>query len=60
MYIFVRKEDNVIVGSSTNRVSEADMERQGRTVYQIDDKEFNIKLIGQKLVEYSVKENIDS
>lgn len=49
MFIFVRATDNVIVGCSVKPVNKEDMSRQGNKVYEVDDKEFNYTMIGQKL-----------
>ncbi len=49
MFIFVRKEDSVIVGCSVKPVSEKDMERQGNKVFEVDNSDFSYTMIGQKL-----------
>ena len=49
MFIFVRAVDNVIVGCSVKTVNTEDMSRQGNKVYEVDDKDFDYKIIGQKL-----------
>ena len=49
MFIFVRNSDKVIVGCSVKPVSEKDMERQGNTVYEVDNSDFSYTMIGQKL-----------
>lgn len=52
MFIFVRASDNVIVGCSVKPVNTDDMSRQGNKVYEVDDKEFDYNMIGQKLQEF--------
>lgn len=52
MFIFVRATDNVIVGCSVKAVNKDDMSRQGNKVYEVDDKDFDYKMIGQKLNEF--------
>lgn len=52
MFIFVRKEDNVIVGCSVKPVNEEDMGRHGNVVYEVDDKDFSYSMIGQKINDF--------
>lgn len=52
MFIFVRKSDSVIIGCSVKPVNEEDMSRQGNVVFEVDDSEFDYKMIGQKLQEF--------
>lgn len=56
MYIIVRAIDNVIVGSAHNPIDVKDASISGRRVYEIDDEDFDPKIIGQKITEYSVVE----
>lgn len=56
MYIIVRASDNVIVGSAHNPINVKDASVSGRRVYEIDDEDFNPKMIGQKITEYAVVE----
>lgn len=52
MFIFVRMEDNVIVGYSVKPVNIEDMTRQGNKVFEVADTEFDYTMIGQKLTEF--------
>lgn len=52
MFIFVRAEDNVIIGCSVKAVNEDDMSKQGNRVYEVDDSEFSYSMIGQKIQEF--------
>ena len=54
MYIIVRIEDNLIVGSCHNKVSEIELSKRGRRLYEIDDADFNESIIGQTLTDYEV------
>lgn len=56
MFIFVRATDNVIVGCSVKPVNKEDMSRQGNKVYEVDDTEFDYKMIGQKLQTFKTAE----
>lgn len=56
MFIFVRNSDHVIVGCSVKQVNEADMARQGNSVYEVDDSEFSYTMLGQKLKAFNVIE----
>lgn len=49
MYIIVRASDNVIVGTSDNPINIADCSRNNRLVYEIDEKDFDKSMLGQKL-----------
>lgn len=49
MYIIVRHSDNLIVGSATRRVDEKEASKNGYKVFEIDDKEFRVDMIGSKL-----------
>ncbi len=49
MYIFVRKEDKIIVGYANRPVNEEDMARQGLDVFQIDSADYSDTMLGQKL-----------
>lgn len=52
MYIIVRVNDNVIVGTATNAVNIKELSKRGRRVYEIDNSEFNESMLGQKITEY--------
>ena len=56
MFILVRVSDNVIVGSAANPVDVKEASKQGRRVYEIDDSDFTVDMIGQKITEYQVIE----
>lgn len=56
MYILVRIEDNVIVGSANNPINVREASRQGRRVYEIDDKDFEPSMLGKQIMEYQVIE----
>jgi hypothetical protein len=49
MYIIVRHSDNVIIGSATRPVDELLASRNNYRVYEIDDTEFSIDMLGSKL-----------
>lgn len=49
MYIIVRHKDNIIVGSATRPVDEKEASRNGYKIFEIDDKEFSVDIIGSKL-----------
>lgn len=55
MYILVRQEDNVIIGTATRPVDTASASENGYRVYEIDDSEFKEEMLGSKIVDY-VKE----
>lgn len=54
MYIFVRASDQVIVGCSVKPVSSEDMSKQGNTVYDVADSEFDYAMIGKKLTDFEM------
>lgn len=49
MYIIVRHSDNIIIGSATRPVDESHASKNGYKVFEIDDAEFNVELIGSRL-----------
>lgn len=49
MFILVRHSDNVIIGCATRPVDEAEASRNGNKVFEIDDAEFSITMLGSKL-----------
>jgi hypothetical protein len=46
MFILVKKETNVIVGSAVKPLSQMDADIKNIEVYEIDDKEFDVNIIG--------------
>lgn len=51
MYILVEIKTNIIVGTANNAVSTEACRRNGQKVIEIEDSEFNIDMIGSKLIE---------
>lgn len=49
MYILVRAKDNMIVASAARRVDEVSASKNGYRVYEVDDSEFDDKMIGSYL-----------
>lgn len=49
MFIIVRHSDNIIIGTATRPVNEAEASKNGYKVFEIDDKEFSVEMIGSKL-----------
>lgn len=49
MYLIVRSDDNVIVGSAINPINVDEASKNNRIVYEIEDTDFSPSLIGQKL-----------
>jgi len=54
MYIIVRAADNVIVGSAINPININEASKNNRLVYEIDDKDFDVSLIGKILTDYEI------
>lgn len=54
MYIIVRTEDNVIVGFVNGNVDAKELKDRERRIFEIDESDFDINLIGQKLEEYKI------
>lgn len=52
MFIFVRIEDNKIVGCSVKPVNVEDMKENGNLVYELDDDDFSYSMIGQTIKEF--------
>lgn len=55
MYIVVKKTNNTIVASSTARITD----REGYTVYEIDDAEYKPELVGSILHSFDVISSSD-
>lgn len=53
MYILVNK-DNIIVGSSNNKICEKSCSQNGYRVFEIEDSEYSVDLIGTVLTDYDV------
>lgn len=49
MFILIRKEDNIIIGTATNKINTKDIEKNGYIAYEIDNSEFNVEMLGTKL-----------
>lgn len=49
MYIIVRHSDNVIIGSAVRPMDEVQASKNGYKIFEIDDTEFSVSMIGQKL-----------
>jgi hypothetical protein len=49
MYIMVRQSDRVIMGSAINPISKEHASAQGYEVYEIDDAEFRVDMLGSVL-----------
>ena len=49
MFILIRKEDNVIIGTAANKINTKDIEKNGYIAYEIDNSEFNVEMLGTKL-----------
>lgn len=49
MYIIVRKNDNIIIGSAIGMINTNDAESKGYDVYEIPSSEFSKDMIGAKL-----------
>ena len=49
MYIIVRHSDNIIIGSATRPVDESEASRNGYKVFEIEDSEFSVEMIGSRL-----------
>lgn len=56
MYIIVRVHDNVIVGCASNPININEASKNGRRVYEIDDADFDPKMLGQQITEFSIIE----
>ena len=55
MYILVNK-NKIIVGSAVNKPSKESCSAAGYKIYEIDDSEFNIDMIGTELVSFDIVE----
>jgi hypothetical protein len=49
MYIIVRHSDNIIIGSAVRPVDQESASQNGYKIFQIDDSEFTVEMIGSKL-----------
>lgn len=49
MFIIVRHSDNIIIGSATRPVDEAQASMNGYKVFEVEDSEFSIEMIGSRL-----------
>ena len=49
MYIIVRHSDKIIVGSATRPVDESEASRNGYLIFEMEDSEFKVEMIGSKL-----------
>jgi hypothetical protein len=56
MYIMVRQSDRVIMGSAINPVSKEHASAQGYEVYEIDDSEFSVSMLGSVLNDFELVE----
>ena len=54
MYILVRVSDNVIVGCANNPLSTTEASKNGRRIYEIDDEDFNVAMLGQVITDFEV------
>lgn len=53
MFIIVRHSDNVIIGNATRQVDEVQMSKNGYKVFEIEDYEFSISMLGMKLESFT-------
>lgn len=51
MFLIIKKETNIIVGTANNPVSLEACNKNGQRVVEIEDHEFNIDMIGSKIIE---------
>lgn len=56
MYLIVRAEDNVIVGTAENPVCETTCSRDGYKIFEIPDEEFEESMIGNTIGGYEKNE----
>lgn len=49
MFIIVRHADRIIIGSAVRQPSEAEASKNGYQIFEIDDAEFSVHMIGSKL-----------
>jgi N-dimethylarginine dimethylaminohydrolase len=56
MYIMVRQTDRVIMGSAINPISNEHASAQGYEVYEIDDSEFTVDMLGSVLNNFELVE----
>jgi hypothetical protein len=55
MYIFVSKQDNIIVGCSVKLVNESEVNKQGNNLFYIDDADFSYDMIGQQITDFELE-----
>lgn len=55
MYIIVNK-DNIIIASSKSKPSEEICSENSQRIYEVDDAEYDINMIGQVLEDFDVVE----
>jgi hypothetical protein len=50
MFLLVRKKDQIIVGTASNKIDESSCQKAGYDVFEIDDKEFSFDMLGKKII----------
>ena len=49
MYIIVKHPEDIIIGSAVRPIDESEASKNGYKVFEIDDKDFRVEMIGSKL-----------
>lgn len=57
MYIIVRHSDDVIVGSAVRPMDEVEASKRGYKVFEVDDSDFDVGMIGSRLESFSEVNN---
>lgn len=52
MYLIVRQSDNKIIGSAVKEIDEVDASKKGYVIYEIEDDEFTIDMLGNHIEEF--------
>lgn len=52
MYLIVRQNDNVIIGTAVNTLNVDALSKQGYILCEIPDNEFTLDLLGSKIENY--------
>lgn len=56
MFLIVRENDNVIVGSALKPIDLNDAQTKGYIVYEVDDSEYTNDLMGSKIEYFEIDE----
>lgn len=59
MYIIVRQQDMLILGSATRPVDIKTASKNGYLVFEIADEDFNVEMLGSKLESFEEVKQVD-